>query len=217
MKWLSRLFGTPKQSPSRHFLASDNVGIRYRDADHAHAAWLASHLTTYTPVVIYHFPTLDDAQQAIRQLSDIHEAADTGELISDEVIEFGCYRNDEGQGEVIVCGKEMMPALWREAMDKLAAAGGTLYRQQEPKQGGQRTEDRGQRSEGGGQTRGAVAVAFVNEHQKGINTYRVHRGPSKAAAMAFLQAHSVNRNFFYLAVETPEGNFGRDIDGIYAE
>ena len=35
--------------------------------------------------------------------------------------------------------------------------------------------------------------------------------------MAFLQAHPVDRNFFYLVVETPEGNFGRDVDGIYAE
>ncbi|MBX7233853.1 MAG: hypothetical protein K1X65_05665 [Caldilineales bacterium] len=219
MSWLSRWFGTRKANASRARLARDNVGIRYRDVEHAHAAWAASHLNTYTPVVIYRFPTLDAAQQAIRQLSFIHEAADTGELISTEVIEFGCYRNEEAQGEVIVCGKEMTAALWREAMDKLAAAGGTLFRQQEPTSGDQRTEIGGQRAADGGQKAGAAAgaVTFVNEFQKGINTYRVHRGPSKAAAMAFLQAHPVDRNFFYLVVETPEGNFGRDVDGIYAE
>jgi hypothetical protein len=60
-------------------------------------------------------------------------------------------------------------------------------------------------------------VTFVSEDHKGMHTYRVYRAPSKAAAMAFLQANPVTQNYLYLIVETPHGDFGRDINGIYEE
>lgn len=210
MSWLTRLFGGKRSQTPSAYTARDNKGIRYQDHGHARSAWSATHLTSYTPVVIYRFSSLAAAENAIRQLSYIHEATDTGELITDEVIEFGYYTNEEGQGEVIICGKLLTHAQWQEAREKLAAAGGTLFREQVPEKAAPAPKTKPAVST-------AAAVTFVREYQKGIHTYREHRGPNKAAAMAFLQDHPVNRIYYYLVVETPEGNFGRDIDGIYAE
>ena len=33
--------------------------------------------------------------------------------------------------------------------------------------------------------------------------------------MAFLKDKEVNKGLYYVCVYTPEGNFGRDINGIY--
>ena len=66
-------------------------------------------------------------------------------------------------------------------------------------------------------------VVFVKEERKptklgsGIATYRIHKGPDEASARAFLELHPVTKEFLYLVVETPEGSFGRDIQGIYEE
>ena len=43
------------------------------------------------------------------------------------------------------------------------------------------------------------------------------RSPNAASAKAFLQQNPVTQNLFYLVVETPEGNYCRDIQGIYTE
>lgn len=219
----ARVLDTIEPSTTRRWLAQDNLGTRYQDAAHARTVWLASHLTTYTPVVIYRFPTLDAAHQAITQLSFIHEAADTGELIATEVVEFGCFVNEDGQGEVMICGKGFTLNRWQEAMDKLAAAGGILHREQKPEAQPSATITPAAPEERPAVLAAPAAptktdnVTFVSEDHKGMHTYRVHRAPSKAAAMAFLQANPVTQNYLYLIVETPHGDFGRDINGIYEE
>ena len=46
-------------------------------------------------------------------------------------------------------------------------------------------------------------------------TKKRYSAPDAASAKAFLQQHPVNERFYYIEIETPEGNFGRDILGIY--
>ena len=46
-------------------------------------------------------------------------------------------------------------------------------------------------------------------------TYRLYKADSVGAAMRFLNMTPVDRKYFYLVVETPEGNICRDINGIY--
>jgi hypothetical protein len=48
-------------------------------------------------------------------------------------------------------------------------------------------------------------------------TYRIHRAPEAQSAKLFLEINPVNEKFYYIVVETPEGNYARDIDGIYKE
>lgn len=220
MSFLSRLFGrnvrahppavASAPTAARQWNAHDNVGTRYHDVAHASSAWATMHLTTYTPVVIFYYPTLEAARHAMLQLPFIHEAADTGELIATEIIEFGCYLNEAGQGEAILCGKGLTLNVWQEAKDRLAAAGGVLHREQKP-------ESQPAPPKVAPALVSATAVKFVREDHKGMHTYRVHTAPNKAAAMAFLQDNSVTRNYVYLIVETPEGIFGRDVNGIYEE
>lgn len=48
-------------------------------------------------------------------------------------------------------------------------------------------------------------------------TYRIHRASNAATAKQFLKNHPVNKPLLYIIVETPEGIYGRDIQGIYRE
>ena len=61
-------------------------------------------------------------------------------------------------------------------------------------------------------------VSFQREERKGPYTYYIYRGPSKGAALDFLKTiQSPTGHNVYHIVETPEGNWGKDIDGIYEE
>ena len=57
-----------------------------------------------------------------------------------------------------------------------------------------------------------VGVSYNHPH-----TYEVYRAPSKEAALAFLNTKKVTKKLYYIVVETPEGNWGLDITGIYQE
>jgi DNA topoisomerase VI subunit B len=48
-------------------------------------------------------------------------------------------------------------------------------------------------------------------------TYEVYRAPNAATAQDFLKRKAVTQPRYYIVVETPEGNYGRDTDGIYKE
>ncbi|MBM3473891.1 MAG: hypothetical protein FJX75_11530 [Armatimonadetes bacterium] len=48
-------------------------------------------------------------------------------------------------------------------------------------------------------------------------TYEIYAGDTKAQARAFLETRSVDRPHLYIIVETPEGNVGLDVQGMYEE
>ena len=60
-------------------------------------------------------------------------------------------------------------------------------------------------------------VAFLREDKDDKNIWVVYKAPSKVDAMAFLSKIAVDKPSYYVVIETPEGNFGRDKDGIYQE
>ena len=65
-------------------------------------------------------------------------------------------------------------------------------------------------------------ATFVREYTEpnlfGLrSTYKLYTAPNAAVAKAFLKANGVSRPLLYLVVETPEGNWCRDKDGIYRE
>ena len=64
-------------------------------------------------------------------------------------------------------------------------------------------------------------VVFVkNEYKKsmiGNYSYIIYKAPDADSAMAFLDKNSVTEQFVYIVVETPEGNYCRDIEGTYKE
>jgi hypothetical protein len=63
----------------------------------------------------------------------------------------------------------------------------------------------------------AHRVTFVRENRDDSAVWMVYTAPSKADAMDFLSRQQINKPLYYVVVETPDGNFGRDKDGIYQE
>lgn len=59
------------------------------------------------------------------------------------------------------------------------------------------------------------SVEFVGKERRGGCTYEVWRAESRAQAKSFLKAKVVTEKLYYIEVETPEGNIGRDIEGVY--
>ena len=60
-------------------------------------------------------------------------------------------------------------------------------------------------------------VRFKGKTVQGRNTYEVYAARTKDEALSFLRSRSVADRLYYIVVETPEGNWGLDIDGIYQE
>ena len=58
---------------------------------------------------------------------------------------------------------------------------------------------------------------FVVKRQTPSGTYEVYRGSNAESARNFLASKKVDKKLYYIKVETPEGNWGIDIDGLYLE
>ena len=60
-------------------------------------------------------------------------------------------------------------------------------------------------------------IKFCKKYKKDFFTYEVYEAKTKKDAMNFLNGKIVTEKLYYICVDTPEGNFGRDINGIYEE
>ncbi|MDR3217661.1 MAG: hypothetical protein LBU22_01555, partial [Dysgonamonadaceae bacterium] len=60
----------------------------------------------------------------------------------------------------------------------------------------------------------AQRVTFVSESKDDSSVWMVYTAPSKADAMDFLSQQDIDKPLYYVVVETPEGNFGKDKDGF---
>jgi len=58
---------------------------------------------------------------------------------------------------------------------------------------------------------------FVRKEQQGNNTYEIYKGTDAESARDFLLTKKVNKKLYYIVVETPEGNWGMDVKGLYLE
>ena len=64
------------------------------------------------------------------------------------------------------------------------------------------------------------AVKFLRRYKKPIDastmgTYEEYSAPSRVVARAYLEKTKVTQAYFYIEVITPEGNVGKDRDGLY--
>jgi len=172
-------------------------------------SWQPYLFNNYTGSVIYKFNNISEAKQALAQLSFIHAASDTGELITTEVIEYGYFENDD-KSDVVIWGPSFTVEMWDEANEKLSNAGGKHFSSQKPKNTEQdKKTNKGDKNTGD--------VKFIKNENREKNTYKIYSGTSKSVAMDFLKKNPVSESFYYIIVETPEGNYARDIMGIYRE
>ena len=205
---------------SKSFNENDNIGTRHDTWDKAVRYWMARTVQQkFDPFVLYIFNDKADACDALIELDCIHVAKDTDELICTETLIFGYYLTGDGDYEAVICGEELTHNLWVKAKESFEKHGGRRKNDQEPEKSVIFESKKIQKPS---------ELVFVREYtEKKIVygeqnnevtlTYRIYKASNTASAKAFLKENPVNRSMYYVIVETPEGNWGRDIDGIYKE
>jgi hypothetical protein len=217
MSFLSKLIGrgaVAKKDHGKSFTEKDNMGTRQDSLGLANAYWMARISSIKKdPFVLYTFDTGRDAREALLELSCIHLAKDSQKLICTEVLIFGYYPIDDGKYEAIVCGDELTHELWEQARASFSKHGGRRKNELEPEKC-VIPAPKAKAAQPG-------KVVFVKEdrqQQMGVTMiYRIHKGTDAVSAKAFLEQNPVTRQFYYIVVETPEGNYCRDVQGIYKE
>ncbi len=190
-------------------------GDRQDDLSQAVAYWMRRMTSPQKdPFILYTFKEATNAREALLELPCIHEGQD-GKLVCTEYLVFGYYQQSDGKYEAILCGDELTYPLWEAAQASFEKHGGTRKNALEPEK---KPSDVAPRKKAE-----PNAVVFVREDRvpsklgTGTAIYRIYQGPNAESARAFLEKNPVTEELFYIVVETPEGNFGRDIQGMYKE
>ncbi|MFG0333152.1 MAG: hypothetical protein ACF8TS_07310 [Maioricimonas sp. JB049] len=180
------------------------------------------------PYLLYLFDDARAARQALLEVPVIHAARDSGELICTKTLTFGHYRSQEGRIEAIIAGWELTPELFETAKAAFRRHGGTPRNDGElsptattkgPAHPPVRTSV-WQKLFGGDSASPKVrrVKKFTRPNLLGMPcTYHIYRAPDARTAKEFLLKNPVSQPMFYIVVETPEGSWGRDKDGIYEE
>ncbi len=218
MGFLKNLFGqkstTSKETVTKHFQEKDDRGTRHDTLTKANTYWMTRvSQIKKDPFVMYTFENGEDAKKALLDLPCIHIAEDSQNLICTEVLIYGYYPTAEGKFEAVVCGDDLTHELWKTAIDSFSKNGGKRKNDLEPERR-EAPPVKEKKVE-------PAKVKFVREDREErygqIMTYRIHSAPDAATAKAFLEKNPVNKNYYYIVVETPEGNYCRDIGGMYKE
>lgn len=199
---------------TKNWKEKDNCGTRQETSPDAVAFWLARNASQkFEPFILYTFDHEESARTALLETGVVHNAEDSGKLICTETLTFGYYRREDGKYEAILCGDDLAQELWVKTKECFLKHGGILNDEQEPMK---RIAASGQKPAADIQK-----VKFLREDRTSAMgqtaIYRVHTATDAQSAKAFLEQNPVNQKFYYLVVETPEGNYCRDVAGIYKE
>lgn len=238
MGLLDKLLGKKKEEPSQGsgYFQKDDRGTNHDTLDKASAYWFARiGSSKKDPFVVYSFDSEEAAKTALLEVPCIHVAQDTGHLICTETLLYGVYPSEGGKYEAFLCGDDLTHDTWEVAKNSFIKHGGKPKGQGElepeksatPAQPAQASQPAGVTfSVGyvpqGEKTDQSGKVTFVREdRQMGqmgrYYTYRIYKGPDAVSAKAFLDQNPVTQPLYYIVVETPEGNYCRDIQGMYKE
>lgn len=220
MVLLRKLFGKKVTDDGgeqpKFFAEKNNRGTRHDTLSVASSYWTARITSPKKdPFILYAFDAEKDARDALLELPCIHVATDSGKLICTEVLIFGYYQTEAGKYEAILCGGDLSHYLWEQAKTSFIKHGGR------PRgQGEQEPEKRAAPAQKARLVR-PDKVIFVREERQNKRgatcIYRIYKSPDAASAKAYLEQNPVTKQLFYIVVETPEGNYCRDIQGIYKE
>ncbi len=207
MGFLDKLLG--KSESEKIFYEKDNMGTRHDTVEIANAYWWGERLAMEkkAPFSLYSFSSAKDAEESLLELPFIHKAADTGKLVCERVMVFGYYETKPGQAwEAVVCGFDLTLDEFNKVNDAFERHGGKRINTLEPDASVKAKKLTGTKTDN---------VVFREKFTKNQYTYEVYDAPSKDEAMTFLNSKNVDKKLYYVCVYTPEGNFGRDIMGIY--
>ncbi|MDR1381164.1 MAG: DUF805 domain-containing protein [Tannerella sp.] len=211
---------TAANNGGKVYYERDNRGMRVDTLSQSVIYWTVERVRSprKDPFVYYVFKNEYDARAALLELPFIHTAADTGKLISDGLLRYGYFAVTDngrftGEYDAFVSGADFTHDLWRQTHIAFARHNGLKKNDMEPERDAAATA----RSQPVAVAGNAKNVTFVREDREANSVWAVYKGPSKADAMAFLSRQQIVRPLYYVVVETPEGNFGRDKDGFYQE
>jgi hypothetical protein len=223
MAWFSRMTSkSASLSPTepKRYTERDNVGTRYELKDDVSAYSMSNSVQGLeSPYIRFYFDERDAAVAALTSVPCIHVASDSGKLISTEPIDFGLYPTPsaDGTGRIATWGVLLAGRHVTLEMFDIAVAACQGNKGNELKVRGRPAAS--PNALDAESSANASAAIFVRLEQGNIGgrsiTKKIYSAPSKASALAFLQKQTVSTPFFYIEVETPEGRFGRDLDGIY--
>ena len=211
---MAGVVSTDAKGEKKYYEAS-NLGSRHDTCDKAMGYWLGErpNKAVKPPFTLFTMPTQESGEEALLELPFFHRASDTGKIICDRIMTYGVYEVTEnkkptGTYEALVCGSDLSQAEFEAAEAALEKHGGKRKNALKPE-----GEVKPVLVENGN----PELVKFEENLTRGDSTYVVHTAPTKADALAFLQKKTVKTLSRYLVVDTPEGNLGRDINGIYEE
>ncbi|MDD3695916.1 MAG: hypothetical protein PHG44_08125 [Lentisphaeria bacterium] len=164
--------------------------------------------------VAYLFPHMNDANNALSKLTYIDTARD-GNLTCKRDIFFGAYPHQEG-AVCFVGGEKLNYALWREASAILPELPGAEYFKvsTEPAVRLELPDMTAISSDGELQIKSLGVEDVTNELGEFSRCYR-YSVESKERALEFLEKTAVGEEGVVIHVETPEGVFGKDLNGIF--
>ncbi|MFC1855479.1 hypothetical protein ACFL2A_02925 [Thermodesulfobacteriota bacterium] len=202
--------------PAGSCVAEDNSGFWIGEEADAKSYWAEREAAKNSePFLLYEFNSGPSAAEALIALDFIHVASDNNDIICIEPLVYGYYPIDNHY-EVILSGDELTHDDWYEAKEIFAKFGGTSKNEQAPagmKQSAAKVSTPEKPPES--------KIVYVEEERKEMlgqtMIYKVYKGPDAASAMEFLEANPVDAPNFHLVVETPEGDYCRDIKGIFKE
>ncbi|RAP54583.1 MAG: hypothetical protein BZ137_01475 [Methanosphaera sp. rholeuAM130] len=202
---------TNENTINNEYYDRDNLGTNHDTVEKATAYWLGERFQSEykPPFTMYVFDNPNDAEEALLELPYIHKAADTGNLICDEVFIYGYYKVSEDNYEAIVCGKDLTYEQFTQAEEAFEKHGGTRKNNLEP------DKTVVTKPKDDTPNNGQSSVKFREKINKDQFTYECYDADNKNDALEFLKTKDVNQRLYYICVYTPEGDYGKDIDGVY--
>jgi hypothetical protein len=164
--------------------------------------------------VAYMFPNMGEASNALSKLSYILTDRD-GNLSCKRKIHFGVYPH-QSSAVCFVGGEKLNYALWREASAVLPELPGAQYFKvsTEPDVMLELPDVDALNREGDLQVKSLGVEDISNEAGEFSRCFK-YSTISKANALTFLEKTDVREEGIVIHVETPEGMFGKDINGIF--
>jgi hypothetical protein len=226
--------GVPPGKPTKR--EADNIGTRQDTVHKADIYWTARQMKTdKEPYLLYWFPSQQAARDALLSLPCIYAAQNSEKLVCTSPLTFGYYRAEGGDYEAILAGWALTLDLFEMARHQFRQHGGkprgtgelapsniqppaTIGSAERPTWWGRLAGVFGPSA----QKKATAGVRLVKKYKKpnalGTTcTYEIYSGDGQQSAIDYLKSNPVTKPLFYRVVETPEGNWGCDKDGMYKE
>lgn len=197
----------PASENTKNVSDADNVGTLHLTISAVNAYWIARTAgQKFEPFLLYQFDNVDNAITALLQNSFIHRGQEIT-LVCTEAFEFGAYKAENGKYEAFIAGWDFNIEQWDKAKEYFEKYGGKLLKEQKPEK---QTKKKATSID-------ISSVVYQTTDYNGPNTYEIFSGPNAETAKEFLKTKTVTESLYYIVVETPEGNYGKDKGGIYKE